>query len=260
MFRFRRGRATTSASRSTTRSIAGRSRRPDLPPLPLPVNPVATMQRTGCTDLARSLVLYEVGRLPGQFAGPGPNRDVIRSIIAGRSRTRRPHENRKEMAMGRTRLTASRRALAWSFAAALSLAAGAAAALEPVFSTTFGGAIRGYDPVAYFTAGRPVEGKRAHRLEWMGATWVVCERGEPRRVRVGPGEVRTPLRRVLRLGREPGLYRLHRPRRVADRGRSALPQLQPLGAEALGEGHPRQHRHGGRQLAAPPRRVDAPAG
>ena len=46
-----------------------------------------------------------------------------------------------------------------------------APAIEPVFSTIFGGAIRGYDPVAYFTEGRPVEGKRAHRHEWMGATW-----------------------------------------------------------------------------------------
>ena len=56
-------------------------------------------------------------------------------------------------------------------AAALLLAASTASAIEPVFSTTFGGAIRGYDPVAYFTQGRPVEGKRAHRFEWKGATW-----------------------------------------------------------------------------------------
>ena len=73
--------------------------------------------------------------------------------------------------MGCTRPTASRKAIVSSFAAALSLAAGAAAALEPVFSTTFGGAIRGYDAVAYFTERRPVEGTSAHRFEWMGATW-----------------------------------------------------------------------------------------
>ncbi len=55
--------------------------------------------------------------------------------------------------------------------AALASAAGTAAAVDPVFSTYLGGAIRGYDPVAYFTDGKPVKGKRAHRLEWKGATW-----------------------------------------------------------------------------------------
>ena len=76
--------------------------------------------------------------------------------------------------MGRTRRTARRPIaplLAPLLAVILGLAAGAAAALEPVFSTSSGGAIRGYDPVAYFTEGRPVEGKSAHRFEWMGATW-----------------------------------------------------------------------------------------
>ena len=76
--------------------------------------------------------------------------------------------------MGRTRRTARRSIaplLAPLLAVILGLAAGAAAALEPVFSTSSGGAIRGYDPVAYFTEGRPVEGKSAHRFEWMGATW-----------------------------------------------------------------------------------------
>ena len=56
-------------------------------------------------------------------------------------------------------------------AAILLLATGAASAVEPVFSTVSRGAIRGYDPVAYFTEGRPVRGDRAHRFEWMGASW-----------------------------------------------------------------------------------------
>ena len=50
-------------------------------------------------------------------------------------------------------------------------AAGTALALDPVFSTYLGGAIRGYDPVAYHTEGKPVKGKRAHRVEWKEATW-----------------------------------------------------------------------------------------
>ena len=34
-----------------------------------------------------------------------------------------------------------------------------------------GVAIRGYDPVAYFEQGEPVEGSAEHSLEWQGVTW-----------------------------------------------------------------------------------------
>ena len=34
-----------------------------------------------------------------------------------------------------------------------------------------GVAIRGYDTVAYFTEGAPVEGSEAFTADWMGATW-----------------------------------------------------------------------------------------
>jgi YHS domain-containing protein len=34
-----------------------------------------------------------------------------------------------------------------------------------------GGAIRGYDPVGYFTAGRPVKGSSQFSHQWRGATW-----------------------------------------------------------------------------------------
>jgi YHS domain-containing protein len=49
---------------------------------------------------------------------------------------------------------------------------GALQALEPVNKTFLGGlAVDGYDVVAYFTDGRPVEGSAAHKLEWNGAVW-----------------------------------------------------------------------------------------
>ena len=54
----------------------------------------------------------------------------------------------------------------------LLLASGPAAAQQaPVYSTLLGGAIQGYDPVAYFTEGRPVEGSRQFTHQWNGATW-----------------------------------------------------------------------------------------
>mgnify|MGYP003506034536 FL=1 len=47
-----------------------------------------------------------------------------------------------------------------------------AGALSPINKTIFGGvAIDGWDPVAYFLDGKPVEGSREHSVEWNGATW-----------------------------------------------------------------------------------------
>lgn len=45
-------------------------------------------------------------------------------------------------------------------------------AIEPVYTGLFSDlALDGYDPVAYFSEGRPVPGLEAHELEWQGATW-----------------------------------------------------------------------------------------
>ena len=65
----------------------------------------------------------------------------------------------------------SRRHLLAGFAAAAATLGGAPAmALDPVFNWRRT-ALRGTDPVAYFTDGRPVEGSRRFTHEWQGATW-----------------------------------------------------------------------------------------
>ncbi len=44
--------------------------------------------------------------------------------------------------------------------------------VDPINTTLLGNlAVDGYDPVAYFTAGKPVEGKKEFSLEWQSATW-----------------------------------------------------------------------------------------
>jgi YHS domain-containing protein len=46
------------------------------------------------------------------------------------------------------------------------------AAKEPVYTGIFSSlAVSGYDPVAYFVEGRPVEGRKEFEFEWNGATW-----------------------------------------------------------------------------------------
>ncbi len=41
-----------------------------------------------------------------------------------------------------------------------------------VNKTFLGKALEGYDPVAYFTVGKPVEGSSDYAYEWDGATWL----------------------------------------------------------------------------------------
>ncbi len=53
---------------------------------------------------------------------------------------------------------------------AATLFAQTAAAAEPPVYATNGVAINGYDPVAYFTEGKPVEGSPEHTVDWEGAT------------------------------------------------------------------------------------------
>lgn len=50
------------------------------------------------------------------------------------------------------------------------LAAGPVLADDRIY-TSWGAAIDGADPVAYFTEGRPVEGKREFSAQWNGASW-----------------------------------------------------------------------------------------
>jgi YHS domain-containing protein len=56
--------------------------------------------------------------------------------------------------------------------AALAAPPAAWAAEDPVYTGTFSNlAVSGYDPVAYFTDGRPVEGDARYAYDWQGATW-----------------------------------------------------------------------------------------
>ena len=59
-----------------------------------------------------------------------------------------------------------------SLAAAAIVSAAAAASAGEVNTGYFGDvAIKGYDPVAYFTDGKAVRGSEAISYDWLGATW-----------------------------------------------------------------------------------------
>ena len=50
--------------------------------------------------------------------------------------------------------------------------AASAVAQKPQTFSDRSGAIRGYDPVAYFTQGGPVKGSEKFSHQWQGATWL----------------------------------------------------------------------------------------
>ena len=58
------------------------------------------------------------------------------------------------------------------FAIALFLANSAFSAVDPVNKSFLSGvAVKGYDPVAYFTLGKPAKGDKKFTLEHLGAKW-----------------------------------------------------------------------------------------
>jgi YHS domain-containing protein len=63
------------------------------------------------------------------------------------------------------------RRIALSLFLLLAAVAGAAQAVEPTFTDDLGQAIRGYDPVAYFTDGKPEPGESEFSLPYQGAIW-----------------------------------------------------------------------------------------
>jgi YHS domain-containing protein len=46
-----------------------------------------------------------------------------------------------------------------------------ALALDPIYTNWRGLAVSGYDPVAYFSVGKPVAGSPEYSTEWRGVTW-----------------------------------------------------------------------------------------
>ncbi|HZT71450.1 MAG TPA: YHS domain-containing (seleno)protein [Terriglobia bacterium] len=69
------------------------------------------------------------------------------------------------------KLTLSSHKLAAAAVLLVSVTAAFADKADPVFQDGSGVAIRGYDPVAYFTDQKPVKGSEQFTFAWMGATW-----------------------------------------------------------------------------------------
>ena len=68
----------------------------------------------------------------------------------------------------------------------LGLTLAAPAQAEPQIFQNDGLAIRGFDPVAYFTLGKPVAGTARHQLKWRGAVWRFATAGHLAKFKAEP--------------------------------------------------------------------------
>ena len=77
-----------------------------------------------------------------------------------------------------------------------------------MFSTYLGGAIRGYDTVAYFTEGKPVAGKKAHQVKWKDATWSFASAKNKELFEANPEKYAPRYGGYCAVRGKPGLYRI----------------------------------------------------
>ena len=128
-------------------------------------------------------------------------------------------------------------------------AASPATAAKPEIFAPGGKAIRGTDPVAYFTQGKPVAGSPDYTYEWKGATWYFASAANRDRFKAESGTLGAAIRRLLRLRGGPGLCRQDRGRPMVGRRWQALSQLFAQRAADLEAGYPRLYPGSEQELA-----------
>ena len=61
------------------------------------------------------------------------------------------------------------------------------APITPINVNEDGIAIKGYDPVAYFTMSRPVKGQKEYQFEWNNAKWLFANKEHLTMFQMNPG-------------------------------------------------------------------------
>ena len=146
----------------------------------------------------------------------------------------------------------------------LCLGIGTAAGADGVNTGYFGNvAIKGYDPVAYFTEGRPTKGLPEFSYDWLGATWQFSNAGNRDAFASEPIRYAPQYGGFCALGTaNRGSLRQHRSGRLADRRRKTLP-VRRTGRPGGGLRCSRRRcdREGRRQVAGDPAEgIPGPAG
>jgi YHS domain-containing protein len=138
-------------------------------------------------------------------------------------------------------------ALRTGLLAVLVLTATIAHAVDEVYATD-AGAIRGYDPVAYHTQGKPVPGSAELTHQWNGATWRFANAEHRDLFAADPERYAPRYGGYCAYGTSQGYKVSTQPEAFAIVDGAFVPELQRAGAEHMEQGPARVHRHGGRQL------------
>jgi YHS domain-containing protein len=116
-------------------------------------------------------------------------------------------------------------------------------------------AVGGYDPVAYFTDGKPVSGKKELTFSWKGATWRFANEKNLEAFKASPERYAPQYGGYCAWAVSQGYTAKGRSQGVEDRRRQALSELRRRRAEELGERYSRQHRQGRQELAPRPGQI-----
>jgi YHS domain-containing protein len=109
-------------------------------------------------------------------------------------------------------------------------------------------ALRGYDPVAYFTEGQPVIGKATYTATYNQDAYQFATEANLQAFKAHP-ERFVAIWRLLRLRGLRGRKIRRRPAAVEDCGRQAVPQPQSRHSGAVGKRDPGPYRQSGQALA-----------
>ena len=126
------------------------------------------------------------------------------------------------------------------------LASGLAAGLVNVDAK--GVAIKGYDPVAYFTDSKPVKGDEKFQSTYQGATYDFASSEHKALFDKDPAKYAPQFGGYCAYGAAKGARRADRSDRLPNRGRPVVAPVQRRGVEPVQQGSGRQPQAGRREL------------
>ena len=131
--------------------------------------------------------------------------------------------------------------------AVLALLASTAAAAPAVFAPD-GVAIRGYDPVAYFTESEPVKGSVVHTADWNGARWKFATAANRALFIADPKKMRAAIWWLLRLRHRERPSGAYPACGLGGGRRQAVPELRRARSQPLETGRARLQGRGRRRV------------
>lgn len=120
---------------------------------------------------------------------------------------------------------------------------------QPTTFSTADGAIRGYDPVAYFVMGEATPGKSKYSSKWQGAIYRFSSADNLALFKADPERYAPRYGGYCAYAAAKGRNRGNRSGSLEHRQRQVVSELQPGGKETLEQGYSREHQGCQQKLA-----------